>query len=348
MSTTRIVLVFVSVLGVLSPLARLDAMEIYLAPISYQDEAATGDTQASATPQPAVDLMKRFEATALADGVAMRAAVELTGEAPRTYLEAAAACESQGYPYLLYGFVKHTEYSYYAELKLLEREGKNVAVAFISGDDGSHYDRLIDDLAGKLASYVRNDLGMAPPPTPRQPDRDLIALPMSVGWWTPLGGSWSDALAGLATASVSMRFVPARPLFQLWTRPCFLALGLDVVYALGTNQPGLESFFLHAARVRLPVEAYLDLGSGHRVGLGVGPLLEVDTMAQSKLYGSTVVTSTVVPGASVSVIYQYTVASAVTLGLVNTLDIAAYSTPLVSWSPAVLLNVWLGSQGAGR
>lgn len=324
------------------------AMEIYLAPISYQDETATSDAPASVSPQPGTDLMKRFEATALADGVTVRSAVELSGEPPRTYLDAAAACESQGYQYLLYGFVKRTEYAYYAELKLLEREGKNVAVAFISGDDAGHYDRLLDDLASKVASYVRDDLGMAPPPTPREPDRDLIALPMSVGWWTPMGGSWSDALAGLATASLSMRFIPARPLFQLWTRPGFLALGLDVAYALGTNQAGVESFFLHAARVRLPVEAYLDLGAGHRVGLGVGPMLEVDTMAQSKLYGATVVTSTVVPGASFSVIYHYTIGPAVTLGLVNTFDVAAYSTPLVSWSPAVVVSLWPGPKGAGR
>jgi hypothetical protein len=322
--------------------ARGRAMEIHLAPLVFQDET-TAEAQ-----HPSEDLLRRFSVDPLADGVVLRDAVELSGEAPRTYLEAATACESQGYSYLLYGFVKRTEYSYYAELKLLEREHKNVAVAFISGDDSDHYERLMDDLAVKLSGYVRSDLGMAPAPTPREPARDLIALPTSAGWWTPMGGSWSDALAGLATAGMSIRFIPARPLFQLWARPCFLALGLDLAYALGANQPGAEGFFLHAARVRLPVEVYMDLGAGHRVGLGVGPLLEVDAMAKARLYGSTIVTSTVAPGASLSVIYQYTVASAVTVGLANTFDAALYSTPLVSWSPAIMVDLWLGPQGAGR
>jgi len=131
-------------------------------------------------------------------------------------------------------------------------------------------------------------------------------------------------------------------LFQLLRRPGFLALGLDLVYELGASQPGVESFYLHAAKVRLPVEAFLDLGGGHRVGLGIGPLLEVDTMAKAKLYGSSVVSATVVPGAACSVIYQYVLNPTVTLGLANTFDVALYSQPLFTYSPRMLVQVWLG------
>ena len=113
-----------------------------------------------------------------------------------------------------------------------------------------------------------------------------------------MGGNWSQATAGLVTADASVRFIPARPLFQLWTRPCFLALGADLEYALGTSQPGVESFFLHVAKVRLPVEAYMELVGGHRVGLGLGPLLEIDTMAKAKQYSPAVVETTVVAGKS--------------------------------------------------
>ena len=181
--------------------ANLGAMEIYLAPISYQDESGT---EASETRQPGADLLRHFAETPLADGVSLRDASESADQAPRTYLESARLCESQGYAYLLYGFVKRTDYTYYAELKLLEREGKEVAAAFISGDDGSHYERLIEDLARKITSYVRTDLGMAPAPSPREPARNLIALPIAAGWWTPLGGPWSAAVAGLVTADVSV------------------------------------------------------------------------------------------------------------------------------------------------
>lgn len=329
-------------LALLLATANLQAMEIYLAPISYQDESGT---DAPESRRPGADLLRLFAETALADGVSLRDASESADQAPRTWLEAARLCESQGYAYLLYGFVKRTDYSYYAELKLLEREGKNVAAAFISGDDGSHYERLIEDLARKITSYVRTDLGMAPAPSPREPARNLIALPIAAGWWTPMGGPWSAAMAGLVTADMSVRFIPAKPLFEVLRRPGFLALGLDLVYALGASQPGVEGFYLHAAKVRLPVEAFLDLGAGHRVGLGVGFLLEVDTMAKAKLYGSTVVSSTVVPGAACSVIYQYVLNPTVTLGLANTFEVALYSQPLFTWSPRIGVDIWLGAAG---
>jgi len=323
---------------------RPGAMEIYLAPLAYQDESVSEGSALTADRHPAVDLLKRFDGSSPADGVVLKEAVELSEGCPRTYLEAARDCESLGYAYLLYGFVKRTEYSLYAELKLLERDGKEVAAAFISSDDTAHYDRLMDDLALKLTSYLRNDLGLVPAPTPRQPDRNLIVTPLGAGWWAPMGGAWSQAVAGLAAADLSVRFVPARPLFTLWARPCWLAFGLDLAYALGSNQPGVENFFLHAARVRLPVEAFMDLGGGHRIGLGAGPLIEVDTMAKSQLYGSTVVSSTVAPGASVSLIYHYVLTPAVTLGLVNTVDAALYSTPLLSWSPKIVIELWLGGE----
>ena len=347
MSRSAVLAAVSAVLALLSP--RLGAMEIYLAPMAYQDETVRDGTEAASARHPAADLLKRFDGSRIADGVFLKDAVELSGEGPRTYLEAARYCESLGYPYLLYGFVKRTEYSLYAELKLLERDGKGVAVAFISGDDTAHYDRLIDDLAGKLTGYLRNDLGLAPAPPPKPPARNLMAVPMGAGWWSPMGGAWSQAVAGLAAADLSIRFVPVRPLFTLWARPCWLALGLDAGYALGSSQPGVENFFLHAARIRLPVEAFMDLGGGHHVGLGAGPLLEVDTVAKSQLYGSTVVSSSVAPGASVSLLYHYVVAPSVTLGLVNTFDAALYSTPLLSWSPRIVLELWLGSeQSAGE
>jgi hypothetical protein len=329
----------VAALALLLPSAGLGAMEIYLAPISYQDESGA---EAAGARQPAADLLRLFAETEIADGVSVRDASESTDQAPRTWMEAARLCESQGYAYLLYGFVKRTDYSYYAELKLLEREGKDVAAAFITGDDASHYERLIEDLARKIISYVRTDLGMAPAPSPQEPARNLISLPIAAGWWTPMGGQWSAAMAGLVTAHTSVRFIPARPLFQLLRRPGFLALGLDLEYALGTSQPGVESFYLHAAKVRLPVEAFLDLGAGHLVGLGVGPLLEVDTLAKAKLYGSTVISTTVVPGAAFSVIYQYILNPTVTLGLANTFDVALYSRPLFTWSPGIGVVIWLG------
>ncbi len=315
------------------------AMDIYLAPIVYQDDE---DTAGAELKHPARDMHNRLFSTPIADGVVIHDADVPEGSSPRTFLEAARLCESQGYPYLLYGFVKRTGYSYYAELKLIERARKDLVISFISGDDESHYERLLDDLAAKVTSYVRNDLGMGPPRPEDRPATNIVMLPLSLGYWTPMGGDWSKAMTGLVTADASVRFIPTRPLFHLWSRPCFLALGVDLEYALGTSQPGVENFFLHAAKVRFPVEGFMDFAGGHRIGLGVGPLLEIDTMAKSKQYGTTVVEATVVPGVTFDARYDYVLSSSVSIGFTNIFDLALYAQPLFTYSPRLTVQIWLG------
>jgi hypothetical protein len=321
---------------------RIGALDIYLAPVIYQDDESVA---AADEKHPGDDLHTRLFAVPIADGVAFHDAEVQGDSVPRTFLEAASLCESQGYPYLLYGFVKRTGYSYYAELKLMERQRKDLAVSFISGDDDSHYERLLDDLSTKITSYVRTDLGMGSPRPQERAATNIVVLPMALGYWTPMGGSWSQAAAGLVTADASVRFIPSRPLFQLWTRPCFLALGVDLEYALGASQPGVESFFLHVAKVRLPVEAYMDFAGGHRIGFGLGPLLEVDTMAKAKQYGSTVIETTVVPGATFSVRYDYVLSRTVVIGLANIFDLALYAQPFFTYSPRLTVEIWLGQPG---
>ncbi len=314
-------------------------MEIFLAPIVYVDDTGTGGAEGR---QPQEDLFKRLGGAAIANGVTLHAVGSSGDSVPRSFLDAARLCESQGYPFLLYGFVKRTEFSSYAEVKLLERERKEVSAAFIAGDDDSHYERLMDDLAAKIAAYVRGDLGMGPPPPSDLPARNVVVLLASAGYWTPTGGDWSQAMAGLVSADVGIRFIPARPLFHIWRQSCFLAVGLDLEYALGTCQPGLESSYLHAAKVRIPVEGFVELGSGHRIGIGLGPLLEVDTLVQARQYGTTVVQTTVAPGASVSILYQYVLSNSVSLGLSNMFDVAFYAKPLFTYSPRLSVAIWLG------
>ena len=104
---------------------------------------------------------------------------------PESYLDAARLSESQGYANLLYGYIKRTSYSYYAEVKLLTRENKDITATFIGGDDDMHYQRLVDDLAAKIVTYIRDDLGMAPLQPRKVPVRNILTIPVYVGYWVP-------------------------------------------------------------------------------------------------------------------------------------------------------------------
>ena len=104
------------------------------------------------------------------------------------------------------------------------------------------------------------------------------------------------------------------------------------------NQGGLEPFFLHAVRVRLPIEAYLDFKNNDRLGLGRGPMIEIDTMIQSRLYGSTVTETTVTPWCFVFGFVPTRAFELISLGLASIIDIAFYSQPFVVFSPRLSVD----------
>ncbi len=312
----------------------VEALDIYLARMVYQNESGAKDEETKRLQE---DLFQKLASAELNESVSLHK-VDGGESPPESYLDAARLSESQGYANLLYGYIKRTSYSYYAEVKLLTRENKDITATFIGGDDDMHYQRLVDDLAAKIVTYIRDDLGMAPLQSRKVPVRNILTIPVYVGYWAPMSSGWSNALSGLVCANVGIRYVPTVPLYHLWNRPGFLAMGLDVEYGLGMNQGGLEPFFLHAVRVRLPIEAYLDFKNNDRLGLGLGPMIEIDTMIQSRLYGSTVTETTVTPGVSFSVLYQHALSSSISLGLASIIDIAFYSQPFVVFSPRLSVD----------
>ncbi len=321
----------------------LHAIDVVLAPLALQHEGAKPATPVA--PRPEADLLRALAAQQRGERALVRRA-NAAGDAPRSLLDAARLCEAHGYGYLLYGWVRRTDYAYHAEVKLFDSEGGEVVAVFFGSDDERHYERLIKDVATKIIAYFGDEVGLLPQrETPR--DRNLLTLPCALGAWTPIAGDWSRVTTGLAAVAAGVRFAPVRPLFALGRRQGYTAFGLDVEYALGMNDPGYESFFLHMARVRLTVEADVELGARHSIGLGLGPLLAIDTMAQDRLYDRLVVETTVAAGASFSIFYRYALSQRAALGFTNVIDIAAYTNPLVIYSPRLFVELALRS-GRGR
>jgi hypothetical protein len=303
------------------------ALEVHVAPLAVVEDRES--LQAGAG-RPEADLLRELRRESPGDGLAFREAD--AGASPTSLLEAAALCERNGYTCLLYGYVRRTEVSLSAELKLLDPAGGRLAAVFFGGDDPAHYDRLMRDLAAKVREYFLSEMGLPPVRTP-EPRRNRLELAGWLGYWTPAGGEWDRVLAGIAAAGLGARLIPSDPLFRLRSRSGYLALGLEAEYGLGMNEPGYESFFLHAVKLRTTLEAVLDLPAGHAAGLGLGMLAELDTAAQDRKYASLFTGTTLAPGFCLSVLYRYRLTGRLTLGTAMLLEVVAYSPALVTFSP---------------
>ncbi len=317
-------------LSALAALPVFAALELHVAPLAVLEDSGG---PAAGTLNPGEDLVRNLSEIAGGSALIVRA-VDAPPSAPiRSYLDAARLCQSRGYALLLYGFVRHSDLSVSAEVKLLDAEKGTVAASFFNADDSRHYPRLMKDLAGRIQDYFSADVGLSPPPKKPEPERNLLSVPLSLGYWTPAGGEWSRVLAGLGSLSIGARFIPALPLFTFLTRPWFVAFGVQAEYGLGLNQPGYESFLLHEARVRIPIELGAEISAGHVLALAAGPLLVVDAMVQDRLYASSSASVTTVGGVSFGAHYRYAVSDSLSVGCGTIIDVAMYAAPLVTVSP---------------
>lgn len=332
----------VAALLMLMPAAFLLPLEVHLARLVFLDDSG-GEVREEVRPE--AELLRELAGMTGKENLVVRRVRQGAEDTPQTVLEAARLCERYGYSYLLYGYVKRTAYAYFAELKLFDRESRGIGAVFFASDDAAHYDRLVRDLASKIADYFYREVGLQPPANPIRPERNLLEISPSLGYWTPTGGDWDRVLAGLVSLSLAARFIPADPLFRLRSGNGWIAFGLEAEYGLGMNEPEYESFFLHAVRLRLSVEVLGAVGSAHALGAGVGLLVAIDTADQDRKYAPVFSKTAVAPGLSLSLQYRYSLSGSLSLGLINLFDVAAYEQPMVVYSPRVYVSFRLGPLG---
>jgi hypothetical protein len=299
------------------------ALSVRIAPLCIVE--ASPD-EISDSLRPGRDLMKRLDATPLTGSVDFSLADEVA-VAPISFLDAARLCELHDYPYVIYGFLRKQGSIYSSELKLLSREGKSIAASFVATDDVDHYDRLVSDLARKIADYFLEDLALRPGERPAEPVRNLFELPVCAGYWTP-DGPWSEAVMGICCVDLGLRFIPCKPLVGLKSRPAYASIGLQAEYALGKNRPDCETAYLHRIALRLPLEVFLQLKGDSALALGVGGLVEFDILRQDRKYGGSYAESTSAGGIMTSFEYRYALSDRVALGLNAEYDAVFYTDTL--------------------
>jgi len=316
------------------------ALRVYLAPLSV----LVSEAQDGSRPlRPERDLLARLDATILSGAVTFRLS-DASTKPPATFLDAARLCEAAEYPYLLYGYLKSSEGRYYAEVKLLSREGKNIAQSFVAADDTAHYERLLDDLCSKIVAYFTVDLAIASVERIDTAQRNLFEFPCALGYWTPVG-DWLSVAMGIVRAEAGARFIPKRPLGAVYSRPFYAAAGLRAAYALGKNQSGYETAFLHSVELRLPLELFYELNSRDRIGAALAALVSFDILSQERKYGDVYTETTQAGGLSLSLSYRRALSPRIDIGLECRAEVLFYAPPLWRITPMVTANFALPGSG---
>lgn len=306
-------------------------IEVYLAPIVFLDESEKPSSAPRSVERSLFEILSAysFEEEIAVKPVALAAA-------PRSLLEALKLADSKGCPYLIYGYLRRTDYALSLELKLIDRDARAIGAVFFAGDSADRYERLVSDMGTKIAAYLEETFGFEPGGRGESAASDSVwSVPFSVGWWGPCLGSWPDALQGLLRARAGVIFRPRMPAYVKSSKPRQIGAGSDLEYALGMSAPGTEEAMLHSITWRVFADFEADLDEGRRVGVDAGPFLRVDILTQSRKYAAPFVDLAASLGAGGEVRYAWKLSDRISIGLTAGLDLIFYENPLVALSTSV-------------
>lgn len=305
------------------------AIEVRVAPIVFLD-----DSRGGLAPPPAVErsLCERLSRRFFEGRVTFQSSGNEA--APRSLLEALRLADSRGYPYLVYGYMRRTDETLALELKLADRAARTIAAIFFSGDSSDRYERLVDDMDAKIASYFEESLGLARSGETTVRGRTW-SIPVAVGWWGPGTSPWSGALSGLVHAEIGVLLRPRMRERGKGLKARRLGAGTDLEYSLGTSVPGVEEAMLHGVAWRFYADWEADLGEFGRLGASAGPFLRADILAQSRKYQGPYVDAAAVLGVGGRVRYAWRLSGRASMGLCLGVDLAFYAEPLLVLSTAL-------------
>lgn len=309
------------------------AIDVYVAPIVWIDEAGLSPTPFKT---PEKYLSEDLGGRAFDGKVSVFPASMRGGVAPRSLLEAMRAAEESGHEYLIYGFVKKSDETLHAELKLLDVRAKSIAAVFWGSDSKDRYERLMMDLADKVAAYFKDSLDAGPGRRADEPDAvHAWSLPVSLGYWAPFSEGWNKSLSGLVRVKAGVRFWPKRPAYVKHSSRRQLGFGGDFEYAIGMSSPGYEEAFVHSLLWRFVGDIATEWGLRGELGLGAGPFLRVDILSQSRKYSSLYSDASSAIGLGLEGWYSYALSERISLGFSLGLDITLYEKLMASFSPGL-------------
>lgn len=206
-----------------------------------------------------------------------------TGTITSTY-EAIRACNLLKCNFIIYGYVRKENNSWYGELKLFNAETKKVQQQFFASDDINNYERMVEDLASKISLYFIADLKI--------PDKDdnknirnfECRMPFSLNFWMPLEEKWFDSLIGISGFNFGIELFPEmrrkiykKQIYDYSIRP-------ELSYSIGIGNPNKYSLIYNSFDFSLPIILNLYHNQSHFFKIGIGPVYELNLLQFSPKY----------------------------------------------------------------
>jgi hypothetical protein len=309
----------------------LHAMDIYIAPFLYVDEAEDRVSQQSGAHNDVLRQLNRIETGAAlqffpVDNTRMNP--------PQSVLDAVRVCRDERLYFLLYGYVTKKDYTYYAEIRLYDYEKRAIIQSFYGADDHGNYERMIEDMAHKIVRYVDGEFHLAI--AFDEPEYYEFWLPFNAGYWTAMGRQWTDLLLGVAAVSAGVEFIPNDRQAVLLGKSFYASVGISAGYRFGMgNEPVAYEAADHIITVKGSGRLHMRLSPQHSLFVGFGVSYSADILRASEHYLEPRNRVYHTPGIEGSLGYYFKITPEWALSIENIFERRFFSPPMIVYSPRV-------------
>ena len=264
-------------IALLFSIAIASASEIKIAPLAVYDSSGN---KTSAPYNPSKAMHSELEKHWFSGLINFSHIAESKYGIPVTIIDANKVCVSENADYLIYGYLKKNESSWFCEIKLYDANEKKIAKEFFAGDSIDHYDRLISVLCQNILFGIEEITGLNKDELKQEKTRPMeLRIPTSLFYWSPIDGEWGDKILGIAGLNAGLEFYPPQPVIISNGKLIDFSARFDLSWDIGINKKDSYPLIFNAIELSLPVLLHVHFNERHSLYGGFGLAYNIELMS---------------------------------------------------------------------
>lgn len=306
------------ILAIIIIFIRLEAEQVYIAPLLSVDEVGESyeiDIKFRDDIHESIEKQKEFL------GVEIIKTSKKVKQIRSSY-DALKLCREEKITYLIYGWIKKTEYTYEGELRIFDGEGRKNIFTVYEKDGIENYETFVKNISKKVLDSLHEIFYI-----PKQEEVEKysrINVETYVGYWTFMNKAWVKYMSGTIGIGGGFEIIPDDSVLFIKTYPVYFSVGLSLDYRLGVNRKEALKSYLNNLNAIGYTNIYMNFYDIHRIYGKAGILYGLDILAYQDKYSDGKVNTSGAVGIITGIGYKYSVSDKIKIIFANEFEFVFY------------------------
>lgn len=243
----------------------------------------------------------------------------------RSSYDALNLCKSEKIAYLIYGWVKKTDYFYECELRIFDGEGRKNIYTVYGKDSIDDKNKFIENTSQKILEKLKDIFFV---PEREDKFKTLINVQTKIGYWLFTNKAWANHITGIMVIGNGFELIPVDLVAYAKKAKLSFSIGMHFDYLLGISKKNTLPSYLSTLSINLFSNSYFKLHELHSVFFSFGILYALDILYYKDMYEKAKINTFSAFGMNFGIGYKYTFKENISLILELNQEFVFYSKPM--------------------